>query len=62
MRQNDPRDERIRFDASCDLKVDVVAPIEMGDAPWGRRLIIPILGGTVSGEPINRHILNLGAG
>jgi hypothetical protein len=45
----------------CDLKVDVAAPIEMGQALGRRRRIIPIVGGTVTGERIRGDILNLGA-
>jgi hypothetical protein len=45
----------------CDLRVDLAAPIEMGEALGGWRRIIPIVGGDVSGERINGRILNLGA-
>ena len=45
----------------CDLTVELAPPIEMGEAPRGRRRIIPIVGGTVSGERIRGDILNLGA-
>ncbi len=45
----------------CDLKVELGTPIELGDAPRGRRRIIPIVGGTVTGERLGGRILNLGA-
>lgn len=45
----------------CDLHVDVAVPIEMGTSPRGRRRIIPIVGGTFSGERLSGDILNLGA-
>ena len=45
----------------CDLHVDVAAPIEMGTSPRGRRRIIPIVGGTFSGERLRGDVLNLGA-
>jgi hypothetical protein len=45
----------------CDLKVDLAPPIEMGEAPRGRRRIIPIIGGAVAGERLNGRVLGLGA-
>ncbi len=45
----------------CDLTVELAAPMELGDSPRGRRRIIPIVGGTVTGERLNGRILNLGA-
>jgi hypothetical protein len=45
----------------CDLDVELGAPLELGDGPRGRRRIIPIVGGTVSGERLSGRILNLGA-
>lgn len=45
----------------CDLRVELATPMELGDAPAGRRRIIPIIGGTVRGERLNGRILNLGA-
>lgn len=45
----------------CELVVELAAPIELGTGPRGRRRIIPIIGGTVSGERLNGRILNLGA-
>ncbi|APH73658.1 DUF3237 domain-containing protein [Aquibium oceanicum] len=45
----------------CDLTVELAVPMELGDSPRGRRRIIPIVGGTVTGERLNGRILNLGA-
>jgi hypothetical protein len=45
----------------CDLKVDVGTPLEIGEAPRGRRRIIPILGGTVTGERLTGRVLGIGA-
>ena len=36
-------------------------PLEIGDAPGGRRRIIPIVGGTVTGDRLSGTILDLGA-
>jgi hypothetical protein len=45
----------------CDIVADLGKPMELGDGRGGRRRIIPIIGGAVSGERINGKILNLGA-
>ena len=45
----------------ADLDVELGAPIELGDGPRGRRRIIPIVGGKVSGERLSGDLLNLGA-
>lgn len=45
----------------CDFEVELAAPMELGEAPPGRRRIIPIVGGSVRGERLNGRILNLGA-
>jgi len=45
----------------ADLDIELAAPIELGDGPRGRRRIIPIIGGKVSGERLSGEILNLGA-
>ena len=45
----------------ADLDVELAAPIELGDGPRGRRRIIPIIGGTVTGERRSGEILNVGA-
>ncbi|WP_417672243.1 DUF3237 domain-containing protein [Roseibium sp.] len=45
----------------CDLKVELADVREMGQGRAGHRRIIPIIGGTVTGERISGRILNLGA-
>ena len=45
----------------CDLEVELGPIREMGLGRAGRRRIIPIIGGTVSGPRINGRILNTGA-
>ena len=45
----------------CDLTVELAAPMDLGQSPRGRRRIIPIVGGSVSGERLNGRILDLGA-
>jgi hypothetical protein len=45
----------------CDLHVELAAPIELGTGPRGRRRIIPIVGGIVTGERLSGRILDLGA-
>lgn len=45
----------------CTLLVDVGPPQEIGDTPWGRRRVIPILGGSVSGARLAGSILPGGA-
>ena len=45
----------------CDLAVKLDPIREMGSGRAGRRRIIPIIGGTVSGPLIEGRILNLGA-
>lgn len=44
----------------CELRVDLAPIIEMGPGRAGKRRIIPIIGGTVSGR-VTGKILNLGA-
>ncbi len=41
----------------CDLAITLGEPLELGEAPRGRRRIIPITGGTVSGERLNGRVL-----
>jgi len=43
------------------LTVQVAAPIEIGETPGGRRRVIPIIGGTVSGPAISGRVLPAGA-
>ena len=45
----------------CEIFVELAQPLELGDAPRGRRRIIPIIGGRVEGDRLNGRILNLGA-
>lgn len=45
----------------CDLLVELSPPLELGQSPRGKRRIIPIVGGTVSGQRLSGRILNLGA-
>ena len=53
--------ERPELRHLCDLRVELSDPIELGDARSGRRRIIPIVGGEVTGERLAGRILNLGA-
>ncbi len=43
------------------LTVQVAPPIDIGDTPGGRRRIIPIIGGTVSGPGVQGRVLAAGA-
>jgi hypothetical protein len=45
----------------CDLRVQLAEPIELGASPRGRRRIIPIIGGSATGERLKGRILALGA-
>jgi hypothetical protein len=45
----------------CEFRVELAEPIELGDSLKGRRRIIPIVGGQVTGERLSGEILNLGA-
>ena len=45
----------------CDLEVELDPIREMGEGRAGKRRIIPIVGGRVSGPKLNGTILNLGA-
>jgi hypothetical protein len=46
---------------ACDLVVELSRPHEMGECSLGKRRIIPIVGGSVSGPLIEGRILNVGA-
>ena len=50
-----------RLTFAFELRVQVGAPVEMGDVPGGRRRIIPILGGTFAGPQIKGKVLPGGA-
>ncbi|MFC3615340.1 DUF3237 domain-containing protein [Lutimaribacter marinistellae] len=45
----------------CQLNVDLDPILEMGAGRAGKRRIIPIIGGQVTGERLSGHLLNLGA-
>jgi hypothetical protein len=45
----------------CDLAITLDEPLELGEAPRGRRRIIPISGGTVSGERLSGRVLSGGS-
>jgi hypothetical protein len=45
----------------CDLAISLGAPLELGHAARGRRRVIPITGGTVSGERLQGEVLAGGA-
>lgn len=45
----------------CDIKVELGTVKELGDGRGGRRRIIPIIGGTVSGQGLTGRVLNVGA-
>ena len=45
----------------CDIVAELGAPMELGEGRGGKRRIIPITGGTVTGERLNGTVLNLGA-
>lgn len=50
-----------RLDHVCDLRV-YLAPIrEMGEGPAGKRRIIPIIGGDVTGPRLQGRVLDVGA-
>ena len=41
-----------------DLSAVVAPPIDIGEGPHGRRRIIPILGGTFTGERLSGRVLD----
>ena len=45
----------------ADLTVDLGSPLELGDSPCGRRRIIPIMGGKVTGDRLEGCVLDGGA-
>ena len=53
------RDPELRL--VCRIDVELAPPMELGAAKAGVRRIIPIIGGTVTGERLSGRILNLGA-
>lgn len=50
-----------RLEHVCDFVVELSPPHEMGDCPAGKKRIIPIVGGTVSGPLLNGRLLGVGA-
>lgn len=46
---------------ACDISVNLDPIMELGSGRAGQRRIIPIAGGTITGEKINGSLLNLGA-
>ena len=45
----------------CSVRADLGKPMEKGDLPGRRVRIIPIIGGTVSGERLSGKVMNFGA-
>lgn len=45
----------------CDFVVELSPPHEMGECAAGKKRIIPIVGGTVSGPLLNGRLLGVGA-
>jgi hypothetical protein len=45
----------------CDFDVALGTPIDMGEGPMGKRRIVPIRGGTVSGKRLAGRVLDVGA-
>ena len=52
---------RPKLTLACQLKVELDPIREMGNGRAGHRRIIPIIGGTVSGERLSGNLLNVGA-
>ena len=50
-----------RLVLALEARVQLGAPIELGQVPRGRRRIIPIIGGTFEGSGIKGKVLNNGA-
>jgi hypothetical protein len=45
----------------CRIQADLAPILELGSAKGGRKRIIPIIGGTVTGDRLRGRVLNLGA-
>ena len=45
----------------CNLTVQLAPIVEMGEGRGGKRRIIPIIGGEVTGDKINGKVMNIGA-
>jgi hypothetical protein len=50
-----------RLVLALEARVQLGAPIEVGQVPRGRRRVIPIIGGTFEGSGIKGRVLNNGA-
>ena len=50
-----------KLDHVCQLQVHLDPVLEMGPGRSGHRRIIPIIGGTVTGDRIEGEVMNLGA-
>lgn len=46
---------------TCELKVTIDKPFELGETPYGKRVIIPISGGTFEGPGMKGIVLSGGA-
>jgi hypothetical protein len=49
-----------RLEFAMELRVEVGAPVEVGQVARGRRRIVPIVGGTFSGPALQGKVLNGG--
>ncbi len=56
-----PMADQPRLSFVMELRVEVAAPVEVGDVPGGRRRIVAIAGGTFDGPSIRGRILPGGA-
>lgn len=54
-----PVEPRLEFIGRC--RADLGEPLELGQTPWGRRRIIPIVGGEFDGPRLSATILAGGA-
>lgn len=59
--QTPPAPAPPRLVLALEARVQLGAPIELGQVPRGRRRIIPIIGGTFEGSGIKGKVLNNGA-
>ena len=55
----EPVEPRLELIGRC--RADLGEPLELGDTPWGRRRIIPIVGGECDGPRVSATILSGGA-
>lgn len=59
MEQIEPVAPRLELLGRC--RADLGAPLELGSTPWGRRRVIPIVGGEFGGPRVSAKILPGGA-